>query len=291
VDAGPEADWDSLDWDGWADPAPAAPAGTAEDEAAPASGPGPGQDPDPDPGQGRDSPGDPYRTDAGPGQGAGPPEPAESAAPPWLWRETGDGGAELVRTLAGDLFDGVRGVLMPMWGTVERDPAAAGRLPVAGPVAGVLDEQRERLAEDPAVAPSFARDRKARPGSADLLGVGTARTAELLAGRGDDSQLTLCAFQHRWMLSKDPAAARRLRFAPEAVRRDQGRELSEHEWHALADDIVWTSTGRFAGALRLVPLRAGIVRAVRSTARHHDRAGHDTAGHDTAGHHTAEGDA
>jgi hypothetical protein len=67
------------------------------------------------------------------------------------------------------------------------------------------------------------------------------------------------------MLSKDPGAARLVRFAPESARRGAASRdpLGDGGWDTAGDDVVWTRTGRFAGVLRLVPLSDGAVRTVR----------------------------
>ena len=63
------------------------------------------------------------------------------------------------------------------------------------------------------------------------------------------------------MLSKDPGAARLVRFAPESARGAASRDpLGDGRWDTAGNDVVWTLTGRFAGVLRLVPLSGGAVR-------------------------------
>ncbi|MFD3511620.1 hypothetical protein [Streptomyces sp. NPDC058657] len=189
----------------------------------------------------------------------------EDARPPWLVRETGDGGTALVPTLVSDLTHGITLLLASCWATVERDPDAASRLPLAPKVGELLDQEHAALRRDAVAAPPpFAPAPETRPGAALLLGVAVDRTAEMLDSDSfAERALRLCAAEHRRMLSKDPEAERRVRFAPEAARR--GAEATDPDgWHGAADDVVWTPAGRHAGVLSLVPLRAGGVRTVRS---------------------------
>lgn len=189
----------------------------------------------------------------------------EAARPPWLERETGDGGTALVPTLVADLTHGITLLLGSCWATVERDPDAASRLPLAPKVGELLDQEHAALRRDAVAAPPpFAPTPENRPGAALLLGVAIDRTAEMLDSDSfAERALRLCAAEHRRMLSKDPEAERRVRFAPEAARR--GAEAADPDgWHGAADDVVWTPGGRHAGVLSLVPLRTGGVRTVRS---------------------------
>ncbi|CAM5352646.1 putative protein OS=Streptomyces rimosus subsp. rimosus (strain ATCC / DSM 40260/ JCM 4667 / NRRL 2234) OX=1265868 GN=SRIM_031610 PE=4 SV=1 [Streptomyces rimosus subsp. rimosus] len=62
-----------------------------------------------------------------------PPSPPDDVPVPWLEREAGDGGPELVATLVGDLADGIAGILDPYWGAIERDP---GQRPPRSPSTG-----------------------------------------------------------------------------------------------------------------------------------------------------------
>ncbi|MFJ1748468.1 hypothetical protein ACIOJD_19795 [Streptomyces sp. NPDC088116] len=187
--------------------------------------------------------------------------------PPWLERERGDGGPALAGTLLGDLADGVSGILATRWATVENNPAEAGRASLRAPMAEVLEEEHAALLRNGATSPPrFARDPGQRPGAAELLGVSADRVGQLLGpdgGADGDEAVPLCAAGHRRMLSKDPAAIRQIRFAPEAMRRGTEADLPHDGWHATGEDVVWTPGGRHAGVLRLVPLRGEIVLTVR----------------------------
>ncbi|MFI5805937.1 hypothetical protein [Streptomyces sp. NPDC051561] len=239
-------------WDSWSDAVDSEPTGSTLDDlfAAPGPAPAPGQDPAS------------YRTSQLPPENW---DMGEEMRPPWLERETGDGGTALVPTLVTDLTHGITLLLATCWATVERDPDAASRLPVEPKVGELLDQEYEALRRDAAAAPPpFAPAPEQRPGVAQLLGVAIDRTAEMLDSEGfADRALRLCAAEHRRMLSKDPEAGRRVTFAPEAARR--GAEPADPDgWHGSTDDVVWTPGGRHAGVIDLVPLRSGGVRTVRS---------------------------
>lgn len=106
-----------------------------------------------------------------------------------------------------------------------------------------------------------------------MTGVAPDRVSALLAPDGDgdgEPAVPLCGPQHRRLLSADPLAVHRVRFAPEAFRRGtaepdgppapDGRPTART---AHAEDVVWTPAGRHAGVLGLVPLRGDAVRTVR----------------------------
>ncbi|MFF8386009.1 hypothetical protein [Streptomyces kanasensis] len=200
-----------------------------------------------------------------------PAGPAED--PPWLERERGDGGPDLVTTLVDDLAAGTRRILAPCWARLERDPARAGRTPLDGPMRDVLDEVHDRLVRDAATSPPPHAPRPGdRPDAARLTGVAPDRVAELLAAGDAEATVPLCGPQHRRLLSADPLEVRRVRFVPEAFRRgaadgDEHRPAGPRAGHAgedgFAEDVVWTPAGRHAGVLGLVPLRADAVRTVR----------------------------
>lgn len=256
ADADPDGDWEPWDWDTWDDdpqPAPAAgesAPGTGAGESADAPGPAPAPPPAPD--VPADVP-------------AEPPRPFELR---WLTRESGDAGRALVDTLIRDLADGVIGVVAGCWGVLEADPNAVGRFRVAGRVAELVDEERACLARDGAAAPppySRPRAEVTRPGTAELFGIATDRIARILADGEAKRPQPLCSPSRTRMLSRDPGAARTVRFAPESARRGAARDaLGDSGWDTASDDVVWTMTGRFAGVLRLVPLSGGAVRTVRS---------------------------
>ncbi|CAL9563090.1 hypothetical protein [Streptomyces sp. enrichment culture] len=205
------------------------------------------------------------------------PPPRVFEDPPWLERERGDGGPDLVDTLVADLASGTRRLLAPCWVRIERDPARAGRAPLDGPMRDLLDEVHGRLLRDAATSPPPHDPRPGRrPDATRMTGVAPGRVTDLLAPGGDaEPTVPLCGPRHRRLLSADPLAVHRVRFAPEAFRRGtpepddrarpDARYAARADSHgaAYAEDVVWTPTGRHAGVLGLVPLRGDAVRTVR----------------------------
>ncbi|MFI8519264.1 hypothetical protein ACIGEZ_15730 [Streptomyces sp. NPDC085481] len=189
------------------------------------------------------------------------PVPIPAPAPEWLERRYGDGGPALVDTLVGDLVEGVTAILDTTWAGIERDPGNAGRLPLDEPLTELLDETRTRLERDAAASPPPGRDRGERPDAARLTGVAPDAVARLIAA-DDDPGLTvpLCGPEHLRLLSHEPGAVRRVRFVPETMRRGA---TGDDIWRGAVEDVVWTDAGRHAGVVRLVPLRADVVRTVR----------------------------
>ncbi|MGW7463632.1 hypothetical protein ACWGJT_02740 [Streptomyces xantholiticus] len=192
------------------------------------------------------------------------PSGAGDDGPPWLERETGDGGPELVDTLVGDLTQGAVLILATRWAAVEREPATAGRVPLRPRMDELLDEEHRRLIRDGAAAPPpYAADPATRPGIASLLGVSSDRVSRLLGDGGEEYPVLLCGAEHRRLLSKDPHAARVFRFAPEAMRRGAQPASGQDAWPAAAEDVIWTAGGRHAGVVKLVPMRPETVKSVR----------------------------
>jgi hypothetical protein len=183
-------------------------------------------------------------------------------APAWLEREAGEGGPELVDTLVGDLADATVEILAPYWGVVERDPADALALPVEQRAGAILAAHRRYLVRcGVAAPPPFGRSSPGRPAWSALLGVRSDALGQILGGAaGPDTVAPLCRKPQLRLLSRDPAVAHWIRFAPVAVRPER----------AADEDVVWTTAGRFAGVLQLIPLRTDVVRTVR---QRHNNAG------------------
>ncbi|MER6310383.1 hypothetical protein [Streptomyces sp. NPDC001657] len=205
---------------------------------------------------------------AGERQPDGPGDPWEdraAGAPRWLDRESGEGGPELVATLAGDLTDAAMVAMAPYWGAVER--GQAGALAVRRTeerVRELLSAARRHLRTNGVLAaPPFAAGHRARATSANLLGTDPQRVAELVGAEADRRAVVqLSSPEQGTLLNRDPAAAVWLRFAPEAVRGEV-----EKAWRTGGTgqpaDALWTSSGRYAGLIRLTPLRMGVVDTVR----------------------------
>ncbi|MEW1718440.1 hypothetical protein [Streptomyces sp. NPDC093109] len=201
------------------------------------------------------------------------PEPAPTSAatasanaPRWLERESGEGGPELVATLARDLTDAAMVAMKPYWGAVERGQAGAHALRrTEERVHDLLSAARRHLRRNGVLAPPpFTAADRTRTSSANLLGTDPHRPAELVGADADrQAVVQLSSPDQGALLSRDPAAAVWIRFAPEAVRAEV-----EKAWQASGsvppEEALWTSSGRYAGLIRLTPLRMGVVNTVRS---------------------------
>jgi hypothetical protein len=200
------------------------------------------------------------------GAAADPWADRTAGVPRWLDRENGEGGPELVAALAGDLTDAAMVAMEPYWGAVER--GQAGALAVRRTeerVRDLLSTARRHLQHNGVLAPPpFAADHRTRAGSANLLGTDPRRVADLVGAEADrQAVVQLSSPEQGTLLSRDPAAAVWIRFAPEAV-----RDEVEKTWRTTGcvppEQTLWTSSGRYAGLVRLTPLRMGVVDTVRS---------------------------
>ncbi|MFG2746136.1 hypothetical protein ACGFY0_39520 [Streptomyces chartreusis] len=200
---------------------------------------------------------------AGSGWGDRPKE-----VPRWLERESGEGGPELVATLSADLTDAALEAMKHYWGAVERGQAGARAVRrTEERVRELLSTARHHLQHNGVLAPPpFAAPRRVRATSANLLGTDPHGLAELVGADADrQAVVQLSTPEQGTLLSRDPASATWLRFAPGAV-----RDEVEKSWRASGsvhpEQVLWTSSGRYAGLVRLTPLRVGVVHTVR--ARH-----------------------
>ncbi|GAB2928270.1 hypothetical protein [Streptomyces sundarbansensis] len=222
--------------------------------------------------------GDRHRDGEGPGS-YGAPAPAaypagpddapwadggSDRAPRWLDREVGEGGPDLVATLAGDLRNTAMAAMDPYWGAVER--GQAGALAVSRTeqrVRELLSAARHHLWRYGVLAPPpYPADHRARTTAAGLLGTDSLRVAELMGREADRGAVVqLSSPEQGALLSRDPEAALWIRFAPATL---QGEV--EAAWRKSGtppvEDALWTSTGRYAGLIRLTPLRMGVVDTV-----------------------------
>ncbi|MFH9264200.1 hypothetical protein ACH4KN_08055 [Streptomyces sp. NPDC017546] len=185
-------------------------------------------------------------------------------APRWLDRETGEGGPDLVATLAGDLRNTAMAAMAPYWGAVER--GQAGALAVARTeerVRELLSAARHHLWRYGVLAPPpYPADHRAHTTAAGLLGTDSLRVAELVGREADRGAVVqLSSPEQGALLSRDPEAALWIRFAPGTL---QGE--IEAAWRKSgsppAEEALWTSSGRYAGLIRLTPLRMGVVDTV-----------------------------
>ncbi|WP_133913721.1 hypothetical protein [Streptomyces sp. NBC_00582] len=276
-----DPDWGDAPWDdtSWED------GDWPEDghDGAPA-GPGPGPLSAEDAGPG--SPVGPGPYEKAPGAGVFPSGPpgahpgtGHRADPPWLDRGAGDGGPDLVPTLVADLADATVDALRRHAGTAGPDAAAAARAFVGAmgtpstleaAVRQAIVSARLHLRHSGVVpAPPFARRDRLRGDPMALLGIGSQRVREALGSRDQQAgPLLLCPPAQLSLLSRDPEEARSITFAPQAVRSVvETRPGPDHEGGRTADGtvdrVVWTASGRFAGRMRLIPLRTGVVESVR----------------------------
>ncbi|MEU4178694.1 hypothetical protein [Streptomyces sp. NPDC026589] len=185
-------------------------------------------------------------------------------APRWLEREIGEGGPELVATLAGDLRNTAMAAMAPYWGAVERGQAGALALArTEERVRELLSAARHHLWRYGVLAPPpYPADHRARTTAAGLLGTDSLRVAELMGRETDRGAVVqLSSPEQGALLSRDPEAALWIRFAPATL---QGE--IEAAWRKSgsppAEEALWTSSGRYAGLIRLTPLRMGVVDTV-----------------------------
>lgn len=203
------------------------------------------------------------------GGGPGPsarPRSAPTADPPWLDRGAGDGGPDLVPTLVADLADATVDALRRYAGTADGTPGPGGAPTTLETAVGrAIAAARLHLRDNGVVpAPSFARRDRLRGDPTTLLGIGAQRVREVLGtGTEQGRPLLLCPPAQLSLLSRDPAEARSIAFAPQAVRTVVDVRPGGYAHGAVPGPMVWTASGRFAGTLRLIPLRAGVVESVR----------------------------
>jgi len=207
------------------------------------------------------------------------------ATPVWLERAPGEAGPELVGTLVGDLAEAAVVTLYPFWGVVEGSPGETRSVPVEERFGELLAVSRRVLTRHGlAHPPPFIRYPERRATPPILLDVGGDRLAQVLrAGDAPEGVVPLCTAEQARLVSRDPNAACWIRFAPDSSRvaadasavpvgapwrgagptsRPPGAGGGEPPW-AGADDLLWTSSGQFAGVLRLTPVRRDALAVVR----------------------------
>lgn len=184
-------------------------------------------------------------------------------APRWLDREIGEGGPDLVATLAGDLRNTAMAAMAPYWGAVERGQAGALALArTEQRVRELLSAARHHLWHYGVLAPPpYPADHRARTTAAGLLGTDSLRVAELVGREADRGAVVqLSSPEQGALLSRDPGAALWIRFAPGTL---QGEiEAAWRKSGSPVEEALWTSSGRYAGLIRLTPLRMGVVDTV-----------------------------
>ncbi|MFC9281773.1 hypothetical protein [Streptomyces collinus] len=195
----------------------------------------------------------------------GRPRRVPRVAPPWLHRGAGEGGPDLVPTLVADLADATVAALRGHTGAGGAGPVGGAPTTLEAAVSRALAAAGLGLRDNGVVpAPPYARQDRVRGDASALLGIGAQRVREVLnTGSEQGRPLLLCPPAQLSLLSRDPAEARAIAFAPQAVRPVVEVRAGGLGPDAVPAAMVWTASGRFAGTLRLVPLRAGVVENVR----------------------------
>ncbi|MER5575647.1 hypothetical protein [Streptomyces massasporeus] len=198
--------------------------------------------------------------------------------PRWLDREAGEGGPHLVDTLVSDLTDALVKALDPYWGAVARGQTGVGALTVVEQrMRQMLEVTRRHLFTHGVVSPPpFARSVDRRHNAEGLLGIGHQRVADAIEPDPQGRRIVdLTSPDQTPLLSRDPSRVEWIRFAPQAVwegAEGHGGPGAEPRQDTEAPAVgsggmrsrsVWTSTGRYAGLLKLIPLRLGVVTSVR----------------------------
>lgn len=201
--------------------------------------------------------------------------------PPWLEREASEGGPLLVVTLVDDLTAAVVMALEPYWGAVERGQAGGPALSrIEEHVRDLLDVAHRHLSRNgPVSPPPFARGEDRCGDSEGLLGIGAQRVVEATdPDLSVQRVMQLVSQEQSPLLSRDPNSVEWIRFAPAAVRHGietagadrpgsggpvPAQRRADGPVPLVRSRSVWTASGRYAGLLRLVPLRSGVVESVR----------------------------
>ncbi|MFD8999595.1 hypothetical protein ACFV0T_01190 [Streptomyces sp. NPDC059582] len=220
------------------------------------------------------------RLDAADGAGTRAPAAHRRSGdgPRWLDREAGEGGPELVDTLVGDLTDTLVSALDPYWGAVVRGQGGGPALTrVEQEMRHKLEVTRRHLFTQGVVSPPpYTRSADRRGDAEGLLGIGHQRVADAMEPDPQGRRIVdLASPDQTPLLSRDPASVEWIRFAPQAVwdateghtgpaaSAEQDEDTPAMAAPGVRSRSVWTSTGRYAGLLKLVPLRVGVVRPVR----------------------------
>lgn len=172
---------------------------------------------------------------------------------------------EVFAVVRGDLVDLCRGALAPAWPAAE----TASRTP-----AGVYAQRLDRLLGEYGThvrrrsllaAPELSRDVATREALMARVWSESPAALETLSGGVADTMTQLCRHGQLGYLST-VAEPGLVRFAPRPLWRvlDRG---GPHQRLAADPGVVWTDSGEFVGALRLLPLRSESVRQVIGEAR------------------------
>jgi hypothetical protein len=162
--------------------------------------------------------------------------------------------------------------LEPYWRAMARGQTGAhAEQRTAAQVSQLLTLARRHLQRNGVLsAPPFAQPQRGeRSEPAALLGIDIQQVADAAGPFADrPAVVPLASVEQQPMLSRDPGAAVWLHFAPAALR----GAIQEAAGNAPVRDgvEVWTSSGRYAGLLRLTPLNPHALRTVRQRERDAD---------------------
>ncbi|MDI2130366.1 hypothetical protein [Yinghuangia seranimata] len=182
--------------------------------------------------------------------------------PLWLTRQVAHGSPALAGTLTQTVSATVVRVVLDLWdGAVY---TRTGALPdLVAEYTGELVSETLAEAGDRDIGGLSATDTAdARDLSYDLLGARADLVRRLLGGDegpGDDRPVLLTDMLGRRALSRDPVAARTVRFAPAACAGIQLRLPEERR------RLVWSAAGSFVGVVQLTPCGSGAVELFRDT--------------------------
>ncbi|MEZ0113853.1 hypothetical protein ABH920_007887 [Catenulispora sp. EB89] len=168
--------------------------------------------------------------------------------------------SEVDEIVLGDLSDAAAAAFAVFADPARRRPI---RMPAEGEAGTAMAERLDdylRHVERSGVhhPPPWCRDPEGRARLLDRLWGRSGNLAELTRSDARDVRLTqFCAPEDLRWLESDAAAARLVRFAPQAAESVVAWTSAGAERHPPT--TVWTEDGRLLGVLRLVPLRAGVV--------------------------------
>jgi hypothetical protein len=168
--------------------------------------------------------------------------------------------SEVDEIVLGDISDAAAAVFAAFADPARRRPI---RMPAEGEAGTLMTQRLEdylRHFERSGVhhPPPWCRNPKGRARLLDGLWGRSGNLAELTRSDARDVGITqLCAPEDLRWLDIDAAAARLVRFAPQAAESVVAWTSGGGERHSAA--TVWTQDGRLLGVLRLVPLRSGVV--------------------------------
>lgn len=168
---------------------------------------------------------------------------------------------EVLDVVVTDLIELARMALEPCWQAIESNVRPEPGM-YTRQVRVLGDEYRNHVTHNGLlVAPVFVTDPRPRDVLAARVWTDSTEALTALESRVDDEMIQLCRGKQLNYISASAGDAGVLRFAPHQLK--QVREFGGSARHAeTSREVVWTSVGDLAGAMRLVPLRLGAVQSV-----------------------------